>query len=130
MCWFESSLGHKASTLVEAFVFCNMITVYVIESLFDETWYTGIAIDATKRLKEHNSGKNRFTKGHMPWKIIYTEEQADWTSARIREKYLKSASGKIWLRKQLLRGGGARKGAGSLPDCVTQAGNPVPGTRP
>ena len=79
-----------------------MITVYVIESLFDETWYTGIAIDAIKRLKEHNSGKNRFTNGHMPWKIIYTEQQPDWTSARIREKYLKSAAGKIWLRKHLL----------------------------
>jgi len=47
-----------------------MITVYVIKSLLDKTWYTGIAIDEIKRLKEHNSGKNRFTKGHMPWEII------------------------------------------------------------
>jgi predicted GIY-YIG superfamily endonuclease len=39
-----------------------MVFVYVIESLTDKTWYTGIALSAVNRLKEHNSGKNRFTK--------------------------------------------------------------------
>ncbi|MEQ1678749.1 MAG: GIY-YIG nuclease family protein [Chitinophagaceae bacterium] len=78
-----------------------MITVYVIESMLDKTWYTGMAIDAQKRLKEHNSGKNRFTKGHMPWKLIYAEEHADWASARVREKYLKTSAGKKWLTKKL-----------------------------
>ncbi|WP_090662664.1 GIY-YIG nuclease family protein [Parafilimonas terrae] len=43
-----------------------MITVYVIESLTDSTWYTGMAKNVLQRLKEHNSGKNRFTKGHRP----------------------------------------------------------------
>ena len=74
-----------------------MIVVYVIESLTDNTWYTGMAKDAEHRLREHNGGKNRFTKGHLPWKIIYTETHPDWTSARVREKYLKSAAGKRWL---------------------------------
>ncbi len=78
-----------------------MITVYVIESLADKTWYTGMAMDAEHRLAEHNQGKNRFTKGHMPWKIIYSEVHPDWAQARVREKYLKSAAGKIWLKKQL-----------------------------
>jgi putative endonuclease len=76
-----------------------MIDVYVIESLLDQTWYTGMAIDANKRLLEHNAGKNRFTKGHRPWKIIFREVHPDWKSARIREKYLKSAAGKKWLIK-------------------------------
>jgi predicted GIY-YIG superfamily endonuclease len=79
-----------------------MISVYVIESITDQTWYTGMALDAIARLKEHNGGKNRFTKGHLPWKIIYTEVHPDWASARIREKYLKSSAGKKWLAKQLL----------------------------
>ncbi|MGZ3847208.1 MAG: GIY-YIG nuclease family protein [Flavisolibacter sp.] len=78
-----------------------MVTVYVIESLQDQTWYTGMALDANKRLQEHNSGKNRFTKGHRPWKIIYTEEHLDWSTARPREKYLKTAAGKKWLIKRL-----------------------------
>ncbi len=74
-----------------------MVEVYVIESLSDQTWYTGIALEAEARLKEHNNGKNRFTKGHLPWKIIYKEPHQDWSSARVREKYLKSAAGKRWL---------------------------------
>ena len=59
------------------------------------------ALNPVKRLKEHNSGKNRFTKGHMPWKIIFTEEHPDWANARTKEKYLKSSAGKKWLEKQL-----------------------------
>ena len=78
-----------------------MVTVYIIESLVDQTWYTGMALDAEKRLYEHNHGKNRFTKGHIPWKIIYTEVHPDWLTARKREKYLKSAAGKIWVKKNL-----------------------------
>ncbi|HLP39390.1 GIY-YIG nuclease family protein [Lacibacter sp.] len=74
-----------------------MIVVYVIESLTDNTSYTGMAKDAEHRLMEHNAGKNRFTKGHRPWKIIYTETHLDWASTRSREKYLKSAAGKRWL---------------------------------
>jgi putative endonuclease len=52
-----------------------MVYVYVIESITDAIWYTGIALSVDNRLKEHNGGKNRFTKGHRPWKIIYTEQQ-------------------------------------------------------
>ncbi|MFI5131966.1 MAG: GIY-YIG nuclease family protein [Chitinophagales bacterium] len=80
--------------------------VYVIESSSDQTWYTGIALVPVNRLKEHNAGKNRFTKGHKPWRIIYTEEHPDWDSARKQEKYLKSAAGKNWLRKYLASKGG------------------------
>ena len=89
-----------------------MITVYVIESLADQTWYTGMAKNATNRLHEHNAGKNRFTKGHRPWKTIYTDEHPDWNQARRREKYLKSAAGKKWLRNYLK----SDRDTSSLPD--------------
>lgn len=54
-----------------------MVTVYVIESLSDGTWYTGMALNAINRLAEHNNGKNRFTKGHRPWKIIMRSNLID-----------------------------------------------------
>ena len=60
--------------------------------------YVGIAKDAEKRLKEHNSGKNRYTKGLKPWKIVYKESQVNWVEARNREKYLKSGVGKEFLK--------------------------------
>ena len=89
-----------------------MVTVYVLLSLKDKATYVGMAIDVTNRLKEHNSGKNRYTKAHLPWKIIYTEEHPDWSTARIREKYLKSTAGKNWLKKYFDEHGGI---TGSLP---------------
>ena len=89
-----------------------MITVYVLLSLKDNATYVGMAINAITRLKEHNTGKNRYTKGHTPWKIIYTEQHPDWISARVREKYLKSTAGKKWLHKYFDENGGI---TGSLP---------------
>jgi putative endonuclease len=89
-----------------------MVTVYVLLSLKDKATYVGMALSATSRLKEHNSGKNRYTKAHIPWKIIYTEQFPDWATARIREKYLKSTAGKNWLKKYLDKNGGI---TGSLP---------------
>jgi predicted GIY-YIG superfamily endonuclease len=89
-----------------------MITVYVLESIKDGASYVGMALAANQRLNEHNKGKNRYTKGHIPWKIIYTEEFPDWASARVREKYFKSTAGKKWLQKKLGQEGGI---TGSLP---------------
>jgi predicted GIY-YIG superfamily endonuclease len=37
-----------------------------------------MALNAELRLKEHNAGKSKHTKGYMPWKIIYTEEHPYW----------------------------------------------------
>lgn len=89
-----------------------MVTVYVLHSINDGATYVGMAIDVINRLKEHNSGKNRYTKGHLPWQIIYQEFFPDWATARIREKYLKSTAGKNWLHKKL---GGNEGMTGSLP---------------
>ena len=51
------------------------------------------------RLKEHNAGKSKYTATFLPWKIIYTETQPDFKSARPREIFLKSTAGKNFLRK-------------------------------
>ena len=89
-----------------------MVTVYVLQSEKDGARYVGMALDALNRLKEHNAGKNRYTKGHLPWKIVYMEEHPDWASARVREKYFKTSSGRNWLEKKLSDHGGI---TGSLP---------------
>lgn len=48
-----------------------MITVYAILSEVNGCIYVGIAMDADKRLAEHNAGKSKFTKGFKPWRTIY-----------------------------------------------------------
>jgi putative endonuclease len=72
--------------------------VYAIISKVNAEIYVGIAKDADQRLREHNTGKNRYTKGLRPWESLYRELQPDWEAARKREKYLKSGVGKEFLR--------------------------------
>ena len=77
-----------------------MIKVYVLQSEKDGTFYVGMTKDVLNRLKEHNAGKSKFTKGHRPWKLVYEEAAENWEEGRKREKYLKSATGKKWLKRQ------------------------------
>ena len=80
------------------------MTVYVLKSLSSGLLYVGITEDFDRRFKEHNSGKSKFTSGHIPWILIFKEEHSDFGKARRREKYLKSSSGKRWLKNLLEKG--------------------------
>ena len=79
-----------------------MIILYVIRSEVNQNLYVGICKDVNNRLKEHNNGKNRYTKGLRPWVMVYTEEFPDWETARSKEKYYKSGSGKEYLKRILV----------------------------
>ncbi|MFH0806223.1 MAG: GIY-YIG nuclease family protein [Candidatus Brennerbacteria bacterium] len=73
--------------------------VYVLKSTRASKSYVGITSDLTRRLSEHNSGKHPYTKRYLPWKVVYTETEVDRETARKREKYLKSAAGRRFLKK-------------------------------
>ena len=79
-----------------------MYFVYAIQSEKDKRIYVGMCADVAVRLKEHNAGKTKSTKGFKPWKLIYKEELADRLSARKREIYLKSGVGKEFLKSLAL----------------------------
>lgn len=49
----------------------------------------GLSSNPERRLKEHNKGDNRFTKGHRPWILIYKEQFENRIQARKREIILK-----------------------------------------
>lgn len=78
-----------------------MIFSYVLKSEVNGDLYVGICKDIERRIKEHNAGKNRYTRGLRPWKLMFTEQFPDWTSAREKEKYYKSGYGKENLKRQL-----------------------------
>jgi putative endonuclease len=75
--------------------------VYLLESEIDGIWYVGLSANVEQRLKQHNSGKSKFTKGHIPWKLLYKEKVGALDEARKKEKYYKSSSGKRRLKKIL-----------------------------
>lgn len=78
----------------------NLYSVYVIKSLTSGLLYVGMAQDVENRLSEHNSGRSKFTSGHRPWVLVYSEEVGSTQEARKKEKYYKSTAGKNFLRKQ------------------------------
>jgi len=71
--------------------------VYVIQSIRYNNRYIGYTANIVKRLKEHNLGKCRYTKGRKPWTLIYQEQYSSRVDAMKREKFLKSGQGRKYL---------------------------------
>ncbi|MDO8584080.1 MAG: GIY-YIG nuclease family protein [bacterium] len=70
-------------------------SVYALVSLKDGIRYVGSGEDPLERLRRHNKGDYRFTKGHRPWKLVYREDGLKTRAlAMRREKYLKSGQGR------------------------------------
>jgi len=68
----------------------TMWFVYIIRCS-DDSLYTGITTDISRRLKEHNSKKGAFyTKNKIPVKLVYEESMAGQSQARKRESAIKS----------------------------------------
>ena len=51
-----------------------MYCVYILKSLKKKKYYVGHTSDLKKRLKEHNSGKTKSTKGYIPWIVVHKEK--------------------------------------------------------
>lgn len=57
----------------------------------DGTLYTGIALDAQKRLLAHQRGKGaKYTRGRGPLELVYTETCPSYSQALRRELEVKA----------------------------------------
>ncbi|MDD5103787.1 MAG: GIY-YIG nuclease family protein [Candidatus Peribacteraceae bacterium] len=75
--------------------------VYVLQSGKDGNFYTGWTNDLRKRFAEHQNGKVYSTKRRLPMKLVYYEACVDRKDALKREKYLKTAWGKRYLKGRM-----------------------------
>ena len=75
--------------------------VYILESLVSEHFYVGITEDLRARLAKHNAGEVTHTAKHKPWQIKTYLAFSDEKQAFAFERYLKSASGRAFAKKQL-----------------------------
>ena len=76
-----------------------MFIVYVLKSLSDGRLYVGCTEDLQARLKAHNSGKVRSTKGRRPLHLMYKEHFDTKQEMRKRENFLKSGQGRKFLKQ-------------------------------
>lgn len=81
----------------------NGFVVYILKSKFKEVTYVGFTNSLERRIKEHNLGKSKFTNIYKPWELVYKEEYSSEDEAIKREKYFKSAAGRILIHKILIK---------------------------
>lgn len=77
--------------------------VYVLRSLSDAQFYVGLTKDVAARLQMHNAGQVSSTRVRAPFELVYWEGCLNRSDAARREKYLKSAWGKRYLKSRLRR---------------------------
>jgi putative endonuclease len=80
-----------------------MFYVYVLRSESDLGFYIGYSADLKRRLWAHKRGGAQATSYRAPWKLIYYEAYLEREDALGRERYLKSGSGRKFLKTQLRR---------------------------
>lgn len=78
-----------------------MFYVYILQSLKDGQFYTGCSEDLKRRLLEHANGAVASTKNRQPMKLVYYEACCDKQDAFHREKYLKTAWGKRYIKTRI-----------------------------
>jgi putative endonuclease len=85
-----------------------MFTVYVLYSPSHNKLYIGYTADIEKRMASHNFLATKgYTIKHRPWNLVYTEVFEAKSDAMRREKELKSARGRVFIRELLTKSSGA-----------------------
>jgi putative endonuclease len=77
-----------------------MFYSYILKSLKDGTYYYGCTENLESRVKTHNAGKVKFTKGHLPYRLHYNEIFSSRKEAVGRERFYKSIEGYKWLKSK------------------------------
>ena len=80
-----------------------MFYTYILLGKKDNKMYTGFTGDLRKRFNRHNSNLVSSTKNRGPFQLIYYESCLNEQDARSREKYLKTGTGKRYLKNRLKR---------------------------
>lgn len=79
-----------------------MFYVYLLRSISNPGHtYIGFTRNLQDRLKAHNSSGSFHTAGYGPWKIVTFLRFNDKEKALEFERYLKSASGRVFAKKRL-----------------------------
>ena len=77
-----------------------MYYVYVLKSLKNSDLYIGSTADLDERIKLHNAGKVKSTRGYMPWELVEYKEFCSRSKAVKQEKFLKTGQQKEILKKK------------------------------
>ena len=77
--------------------------VYLLKSQKSKWVYIGYTSNLTKRLSEHNSGKNYSTRKYLPIRLVYYEAYSSKLDAIERQRQLKHYDSSLQKLKERLR---------------------------
>jgi predicted GIY-YIG superfamily endonuclease len=82
----------------------KMYYVYLIQSInCPKEHYVGFSEDLKGRLDDHNSGRSVHTNKFKPWKLNCYFAFSDMEAAKNFESYLKTGSGRAFLKSHFLK---------------------------
>ncbi len=108
----------------------KMYYIYVLKSEKDGIRYVGSGEDYQERLRRHNKGDYRFTKGHRPWRVVYNEKYSSRSEAVKRERFLKSGQGRKLLDNIVGKAAGSSNGRTPPFEGGYEGPNPSPAALP
>jgi putative endonuclease len=71
--------------------------VYILQSELDGSYYIGSTQDLQSRLERHNQGRVKYTRPRRLWRLVYSEEHPDRSSAVKRENEIKAKKRKTFI---------------------------------
>ena len=74
-----------------------MFFVYILKSEKNGKYYVGSTGNLKGRLKKHNSGEVKSTKGLIPLKIVHVENYSTNNEAKKRESYIKKRKSRKYI---------------------------------
>lgn len=76
-----------------------MYFVYILKGSKSDFYYKGLTNDIERRLHEHSSGRNKFTKRYLPLELLHVELCKSREEAKELEKYFKSGYGREIIKE-------------------------------
>ena len=76
-----------------------MYFLYILKSLANDRYYVGSTNNLERRLKEHNTGKSKYTKLTKPFILVFKKEYKSVKEARFIEGKLKKFKSKNIIDK-------------------------------
>jgi putative endonuclease len=87
---------------IQGFTFVEMFIVYALYSAKYDKIYIGYTSNIEQRLALHNSLSDKgYTTKYRPWIVVYQEQYSSKKEAMLREKQLKTAKGREFIRQQI-----------------------------
>jgi len=71
--------------------------LYILESQRDGSFYVGTTNNLEDRIRRHNEGRVKYTKAKGPWRLVYSEDHSNRSSAMKREYAIKRQKRKSYI---------------------------------